>query len=614
MTTCDTTFDTKQRRRARFDDASRHGNLHGHTSRKLCGCQICRDASSSSLERTEPAVIRSHAYLDAGKAYGELATSALAEPYKLTAFEQHGLEVEQSLNRSQAWETVPAVLSEHSVGLPSVRRLRDGVVETSYQLVPCGSVLPDKKVVAAERELATSVYALHRGKPKLWGVAPSEPPDQVATPLLKIAALSCAGRAVTRTATVRNNSPDACWHVAKADGKPLDIDLGSTCVVTSLSTQGRHPATRRYPSVFMENGEKHIEDEEHLGDHLRAGKKYARPMWTVRSAPGDVRRGPHDHEWHEPAWVSRYALSWRADGGRKWHVLGVYKGNTDEMGEVAHLLNGGRGGVRARYLRVTPLETVGGGSMRIGVYGERVSESHVGRRRRAKAARAGGVNASTDGDAALVQYKLTSGAAHPARTVDGQSPAQGGSKAWRDWTSKRSTARRRLRDEATREQLDEWWESDETHEEVDAAVEAAPWEEWTGEGTRGEGTRRAAGEAAAWAEEQYELELALALSASLAEATPDPADVPDDVPADGAAGNGAAGGTAGGAADEPADEPADEDVQTCSQTERSSETMSVDDGLHASVNEARSDAESDDGSKALAEDDEGWHMVALPLA
>ena len=43
-----------------------------------------------------------------------------------------------------------------------------------------------------------------------------------------------------------------------------------------------------------------------------------------------------DDPYHQPAWVSRYELFWRADGARNWHSLGQFVGNTDETTEIAH--------------------------------------------------------------------------------------------------------------------------------------------------------------------------------------------------------------------------------------------------------------------------------------
>lgn len=70
------------------------------------------------------------------------------------------------------------------------------------------------------------------------------------------------------------------------------------------------------------------------------------------------------------AWVTRYELLWRSDGGRAWNSLGEFRGNVDPTTEVAHSFGDMQGGgLRARYLRVRPLECEGKGAMRLGVYG-----------------------------------------------------------------------------------------------------------------------------------------------------------------------------------------------------------------------------------------------------
>jgi len=164
--------------------------------------------------------------------------------------------------------------------------------------------------------------------------------------------------------------------VARAKGKPLEIDLGATCAISAFSTMGRHPSTRLYPKRGfaqrgfgkVQQGEDIVEDSAHLPGY-KQGEKYKGPYWTVR-VPAD-----HDHLTHSLAWVRRYELWWRADGGRQWHKLGCFTGNADDVGEVAHSvgeLGPGRRGLVARYLRVVPLESEGGGAMRVGVYGERL--------------------------------------------------------------------------------------------------------------------------------------------------------------------------------------------------------------------------------------------------
>jgi hypothetical protein len=164
------------------------------------------------------------------------------------------------------------------------------------------------------------------------------------------------------------------WDVGLSGGRPLDLDLGTTCLITHFSTQGRHPHTRLYPRVLVEKagqpaglgkGAILVEDQP---DHP-PNEQYAGPTWTVlqSGADADSRRGVFPPPL---AWVARYELLWRADGGRAWNSLGEFRGNVDPTTEVAHYFGDVQGGgLHARYLRVRPVECEGKGAMRLGVYG-----------------------------------------------------------------------------------------------------------------------------------------------------------------------------------------------------------------------------------------------------
>merc|ERR1719240_2450525 len=99
-----------------------------------------------------------------------------------------------------------------------------------YTLQPTDLVLPDPAVGAAEERLATHIYEIRRHRPKLWRCVSTEPPEGVNAPVLK-AALQCVGQRVPQTAAVRCNRTDAFWDVSKSCGHPLNIDLGSTCLI-----------------------------------------------------------------------------------------------------------------------------------------------------------------------------------------------------------------------------------------------------------------------------------------------------------------------------------------------------------------------------------------------
>ena len=142
------------------------------------------------------------------------------------------------------------------------------------------------------------------------------------------------------------------------------------------------------------------------------GTRYKGPFYQVRMEASLPEGGRLGAGYHEPMYVRRYELFWRADGGRRWHPLGAFEGNSEEMSEVAHSFAAVRGGLRARDLRVVPLETEGGGGFRVGVYGEPAgaAERHVQQGANLAASRAGAPRDAVGDDVhALVEYRLTTG-------------------------------------------------------------------------------------------------------------------------------------------------------------------------------------------------------------
>lgn len=396
-------------RRRRYDTAARYAGMQGHTARQ----RVRNDDDLSSTVTRDAAVTAGNEefkYLDVNKPYGEPGSNTLKEPYKITAFELDGFG--ENLNRENAWEAIPHFLQEHSVGVPAVRRLHDGRIETTFQVEAAGLILPDPKLAAANAKLNTHIYEIRRHKPRLVTVVPTEPPESVTKPLLK-AALHCVGGRVPQTAVVRCNDVRSAWLVERSRGKPLEIDLGSACKIMHFSTQGRHMPTRRYPFVWKDHnsGQLEVEDAAYHSNvdahFVRETGRYTGPYWMVRTGMRDDSRrlGNHGCAYHSPQWVSQYELLWRAENGRKWHSLGVFKGNTDETSEVVHTFTNVQGGVVARYLRVVPLESTNGGAMRVGVYGEPLVSGDGG------AARRTGTRARADGESelatTLVEYRIT---------------------------------------------------------------------------------------------------------------------------------------------------------------------------------------------------------------
>jgi len=141
-----------------------------------------------------------------------------------------------------------------------------------------------------------------------------------------------------------NRNDAGCYFNADRDNNGrgfLEVDLGSNCLIKSVSTQGRYPPT---------NGQ--------LRGVMRGGD-YVYNCFT-------------QHGWEDAQnWVTRYELLYRVASGREWNVYDCFKGNHDVFTEVRHTLSSP---IFARYLRFKPLTHHRHPYMRIGVYGKRVGE------------------------------------------------------------------------------------------------------------------------------------------------------------------------------------------------------------------------------------------------
>ena len=339
-----------------------------------------------------------------------------------TAIELEGRDTSHSLDRDLAWEHVPALLREHAICQPAVVKMTDGTIKTTFQLEP---LVEEVHVESADdgvcnhfrRPRATDgkLYRLKNGKrPTLFAVPPAAPPEDVARGNAKLLMPVRMGdsRSVRTFPLVRRDS-GAVWDVTRHGGvgrARLDIDLGSDVLVSHIATQGRPPPTRVYPQVRRERRRERADllglrhdrvaglgrrairanaarrreeaDEEESGvgdgywvegrrwDLLRQGQ-YPGPFWDVLSLKGDEERCKRTGRAYTPGerwlqWVSRYEVHYRVEGGRRWHVLGAFHGNVDATSEVAHDVRG----LRARFLRIVPLEAQGLGALRVGVYGQ----------------------------------------------------------------------------------------------------------------------------------------------------------------------------------------------------------------------------------------------------
>jgi len=138
----------------------------------------------------------------------------------------------------------------------------------------------------------------------------------------------------------------------------LEIDLGQLQTVTRIFTQGGAPPVRQYPS---------ISSNARVEGHTFKGK-YKGPFWNVVDPEFHWFAGKRTSQLR---WVKSYELCFRADGGRQWNSLGIFKGNHDTTTAIAHSLANYRGGnFRCRYLRFIPIDCEKGGAMRIAIYGK----------------------------------------------------------------------------------------------------------------------------------------------------------------------------------------------------------------------------------------------------
>ena len=444
--------------RKRYDPSLKHKGLNGHTGRRGCGCQDCRAqlTNQAELKRDHNATLsnaKTFRYLEDDSTYAvTVPMSRLTEPYSLTMFELNGHEVSHSLHRASTWDTIPATLSEYSVGPPVARKRADGKIDNTFMLEATAAFMPDPAVAAAVHDLKTRIYTVQRHRPRLWASLLLEPPEGVRGELLK-PSLRCVGSRVPQAAVVRCNQPHSAWDVSRANGRPLDIDLGRTMEITDFSTQGRHPPTRRYPHCWKADDHMwRVEDAEYglpgVEYSANGHQTFKGPPLMVKCTAGDLKKEGTSRtfrdEWCQAQYVARYELLWRADGGRVWHSCGVFNGNTDSITEVSHSFAIIHGGLRARYLRLVPLDWQNGGAVRVGVYGHAVEGASAGKRVR------GGTKRTEEEDQ-LVAYTLTTSPQNRSTTFafDGQALAGGGKDSY--GRTKQSTVRLRRQLQAREE-------------------------------------------------------------------------------------------------------------------------------------------------------------------
>ena len=396
----------KEKLRSKHESAGRRRNLHGHTGRR------------------SPDECHSHEYSHCNPVLQGGSDNMLTS-IELNRGNARSLrnrqEWETSLNKSRGWEELPAILESECVEAPqkteTFSRYEGHRSVTSYKLKPKILLREGKSSKASDQE-ERLIY--HKPPPTTSTHNPKFIPRKVFAEIdpsqPKLVKGSQMAWRIKNKRRVRKGVPtvhskyswdvqeDCLWVPGGWGTRPfLEIDLGHSAAVTAISTQGAPPPVRIYPEVRKPrpyDGFYTVEGHQHEG-------KYDGPFWRVLDPDWFNQSGRSDTECRdrrvsELRWVRSYELWWRADRGRTWNPLGVFKGNDDTTTERAHLLTGFQSGsLCCRYLRIVPIDCVNGGAMRFGVYGEdsrvqslatRSTKSHVSDR--------------VEDEDALVEYKL----------------------------------------------------------------------------------------------------------------------------------------------------------------------------------------------------------------
>lgn len=148
-------------------------------------------------------------------------------------------------------------------------------------------------------------------------------------------------------------SQDAGIDIEKYAGKYVEVDLGEEHYIRAISTQGQQPRTYRWPT------------EENLERHGYQSK-WLRKKKGLQYYEGNYYTCMDRNNYNNCAWVTKYKVLIRRQGGRGWMALGTFKGNSNFYEVVRRTLVEE---VRARYVRFVPLQYHKTPVMRVGIYG-----------------------------------------------------------------------------------------------------------------------------------------------------------------------------------------------------------------------------------------------------
>ena len=250
--------------------------------------------------------------------------------------------------------------------------------------------------------MPVQLFIQDRGRPKpsaIW--LEEERPESVKCALLPGAKLSGSSTLVEHTqgpngnrikrsiavnqAVVNEEDHWKVWAPAEEDCDKdfLQVDLGRECIVTDVSTKGRAPQTTMFPGCRPQRH--YSEADAEYAQRVDTWESHREWLWHTHGL-SEVPVWHTRSMWEKVEFVKRYELSIRCEGGMWIKVPEVFQANTEFHTERANSLHmyaaRGEAGVRARYLRFTPLSLNQGGyhgrkAMRVGVYGHELGQAAV---------------------------------------------------------------------------------------------------------------------------------------------------------------------------------------------------------------------------------------------
>jgi len=171
------------------------------------------------------------------------------------------------------------------------------------------------------------------------------------------------GDASSHSKVITESTMDTKKKNKTSAGGYVDIDLGSTCRVDRVSTQGQFPPIKHVHSWLNKLSSSSFDRKRGGGgiNHVNVAHEYTYSVLTASDYYSEDCNN----------WVTQYKLHARAERGA-WMYVGTFKGNEDMCTERIQPLTAP---IECRYLRFTPTSCHKKPRMRLGAYGERKSEN-----------------------------------------------------------------------------------------------------------------------------------------------------------------------------------------------------------------------------------------------